>query len=107
MYRYEADEQLWKQQDFVPAMSDLQASPEMLWGLGDDGIPYRIQPLKGYLRLFGSDAIAPSQKSLYVLKDGDLWKIQPLEEDDVVEVYTPHDILAIVGDQEGLLDPPQ
>ena len=61
VFRYEADEQLWKQQDFVPAMSDLQASPEMLWGLGDDGIPYRIQPLKGYLRLFGSDAIAPSQ----------------------------------------------
>ena len=24
-----------------------------------------------------------------------------MEDDDVVEVYTPHDILAIVGDQEG------
>ena len=76
-------------------------SKEMLWGLGKDGIPYRIQPLKGYLRLHNSTSISPSQKTLCVLKEGDLYQILPLEDEDIVEVYTPHDILAIAGDGQG------
>lgn len=101
VYRYEEQIQAWKQQDYVPPMSDLQGSKEMLWGLGKDGIPYRIQPLKGYLRLHNSTSISPSQKTLCVLKEGDLYQILPLEEEDILEVYTPHDILAIAGDGQG------
>ena len=35
------------------------------------------------------------------MRNGDLFQIHPLKEDDIIEVYTPHDIFAITGDEQG------